>query len=225
MRKNNSLDENYFKQTNNRRSPYIACFPTSMINGAMTVGLTLPEPIPGSDESKYDQWEDRFDTFLHSDTVINHFADNAIVQSMIQDNYDYREIYTVEEWAFNKWMGAPRCKFIADISKYDIFNIINAGGALVTSGKFSHFNHVVCVVGYEAHDETHELEKIIFDDPYGDPRKNYKPVGVGGNDVEFSIDDFWNATMKSGGTHFGIVFLPVGSPGFKRKNLDHIYFK
>lgn len=215
MIKNNSKPENYYKQTNNLRSPYVSCFNTSMINGSQTVGIQLPDrkSLP-AEEATYDQPEDQLDVHVHSDKVIEYFKNNRDVQSLLNQDYDYREIYAVEEYAFNDWIGKRVCKFIPHLTMENMIEIIDRGGAIVTSGKFCGFGHLVCVVGYKVDDVTHRLTHMIIDDPYGNPLKNYKPLGQGGNDVEYPVEEFWLATNKSGAItnpqHLGIVFLPNG---------------
>lgn len=215
MIKNNSKPENFYKQTNNRRSPYVSCFNTSMINGSQTVNIPLPErnSLP-EDEAFYDQPEDQFDVHVHCEKVIKHFENDRDVQKLLAEDYDYREIFAVEEYAFNDWVGKRVCKFIDGLTMENMIDIIDRGGAIVTSGRFCGFGHLVCVVGYKVDDASHRLTHIIIDDPYGNPLKGYKPLGQGGNDVEYPAEDFWRATNKSYSIerphHLGIVFLPNG---------------
>ena len=124
MIKNNSKPENFYKQTNNRRSPYVSCFNTSMINGSQTVNIPLPErnSLP-EDEAFYDQPEDQFDVHVHCEKVINHFENDRDVQKLLAEDYDYREIFAVEEYAFNDWVGKRVCKFIDGLTMENMINI------------------------------------------------------------------------------------------------------
>ena len=111
---NNSKDENFHKQTNNDRSPFVSCFPTAMINAAETVRVILPnEP---SKTSFYTQEEDQYDWFLHTDPEVVNFWNNPRYKHLLDSGSDPREIWDVEHFAFNKWVGHNVCSLNYNLS-------------------------------------------------------------------------------------------------------------
>ena len=207
---NNSKVGEYYKQTNNDRFPGVSCFPTSMINACATVGLlNFPKP-KCTDQAKYSQPEDQYDWFIHSKEITDWADSQKDIVDLINQDYDYRELYRVEEYAMNQWWGKDVCKFVGKITADGIKDVLSHGGVFVTSGRFCKFAHVVCVVGFITEDKNSKLTHFIVDDSYGNPLKNYKLVGYDGDDVIEPFDYFWKATEKAGGNHFGIVFLPNG---------------
>lgn len=230
LRLNNSKKDDYYKQTNNERDPFITCFPTSMINASRILINKNLISYPNN-TTNYSQPEDQYDYFIHNDKEVYDFAKK---NNQIVEGYDLREMYSVEEFAFNKWVGKKVCNLNLNITISEIVDVLNAGGAVVTSGKFCGFAHVVTIVGYErvigddydtVKDVSSEemlnntpkefdlanLVNVIIDDSYGDPRTGYKPVGVGGNDVVFRFRDFLSAINKGTNDspkYFGITFDP-----------------
>ena len=202
--KNNSKAEEYYKQTNNEIDPFISCFPTSMINAGATIGVEFPK-----DDSKthgYVQPEDQYNWYLETNETCKKFWSKPEFASYVKNPENHpRELWEVEEYCFNKWVGADICKYVPNITIQRIVDLLNRGGAVVTSGKFCGFSHVVAIVGFKANaiDKNNikedEVTHFIVDDSYGNPFNNYKPVGVGGNDLEWEKDKFLAAINKGKG--------------------------
>jgi hypothetical protein len=201
---NNSRAENYYKQTNNKRDPYASCFPTSMINAGETVKVPFPSPHP-----TYER-DDQYDEYLHRPEIVE-WASRRNLRTT--SDTDLREYWEVEEYAFNLWIGSKVCSIDWKLTKETVIDTLLGGGAIVTSGIFASYRHVVCIVGFESvkanSADIVALRSIIIDDSYGNPHNKYKPVGVGGNDVVYDCDEFWNVTEKDKGMHYGVIFKPA----------------
>lgn len=229
---NNSTD--YYTQINNKRDPYVTCFNTSMVN----VGLDIMKLIPPTSEDKtggYTQPEDQFDWFIHNSPEIKEWfdkycADNPWVKTYVNTKgNDMRELWEVEAYCFNKWIGRNVCRINYKMSRHDFIEEIQNGRGVVTTGKFYGFAHAVSVVGFTAEvtsldsDLTirgsnisipitvscDEVNKIIVDDSYGNPNNKYKPVGIGGNDVHLQKETFFTAINKGSSEKeifYGILF-------------------
>ena len=201
---NNSVGKDYYKQTNNERDPYIACFPSSMINAGSVIGLDFPTDKEHT--NGYSQPEDGYDWYLENNSECKAFYNKPAYKSYVSAPGNHpRELYDVEHFAFNKWMGKEVCKLKYGCSVADIVNVLNYGGAVVTSGNFCGFGHVVCIVGFKCtiepgkvtdKDVVNGLTHFIVDDSYGNPHNRYKPVGVDGNDVLWEKDAFLTAINK-----------------------------
>lgn len=199
--KNNSKPEDYYKQTNNEIDPFISCFPTSMINAAAVLGIVFPK-----DKDKtggYVQPEDQYNWYLEHDEGCRKFWSKPEFAKYLDDPANHpRELWEVEVYCFNRWIGRDVCKYVPNVKIQQIIDLLNKGGTAVTSGKFCEFGHVVAVVGFKADsvDENNvkesEVTQFIVDDSYGNPHNNYKPVGVDGNDVEWEKDKFLAAINK-----------------------------
>jgi hypothetical protein len=92
--------------------------------------------------------------------------------------------------------------FRPDISPKTIIKTVDAGGAVVVSGKFPQqgtapIDHVVAIVGYR--EEVGDFCSFIIDDPWGDYRTGY--TGHNGNDILLPLDDF-DALIKPPGRVF-----------------------
>lgn len=210
FRRNNSKDENFYKQTNNERSPFVACFTTSMINSSINVGTIYPAYA-----GRYSQLEDQYDEFIYSDKMKDWYTNKADkdVRNMIANGIEPREIWAVQEYCFNAWVGYKACYIKWNLTRSMLISHLYSGGSLVMGGRFAGYGHMVSVCGYTSEDESPEnikaVQNIIFDDPYGDPRQEYKPVGVNGNNVELPFEEFWKIIRgNSADSKFGVMFDP-----------------
>lgn len=226
---NNSTD--YYKQTNNERDPMITCFNTSMVN----VGLDIMKINPPTGKDKtggYTQPEDQFDWYMHNSPEVKAWVDDYCktewVADYLKDGGDIRELWEVECYCFNKWIGRTVCRINYHMTKHDFIEEIQRGRGVVTTGKFSGFAHAVSVVGFKSiitnydHDiyltgdnislpvdnDCAFVEEMIIDDSYGNPLNKYKPVGVGGNDLHLNAIDFFKAINKDSKheTYYGVIF-------------------
>lgn len=216
---NISNPNDYYKQTNNVRAKYASCFNTSMINFAEVGKIKFPtNPVKDKKTNViYTQPEDIYDYFIENDPELVKWYMNipSIAKNILSGEYAAREFWDIEVKAFNKWVGKNACFIKYKLTLDDIIKSINNRHPVVISGKFCGFSHVVCIVGYKAQSTeptAEDLDSLIFDDPYGNPLKNYKPVGVGGNDISMSVSDFWKLTQKSDGSHYAIMATDWESP-------------
>lgn len=225
---NNSTPENYYKQTNNERDPYVTCFNTSMINvGIGVMGYDLP--TSSSKTGGYTQPEDQFDWYMHESPDVNDwikkFTSTDWVKQYLNSGGNIRELWEVEAYCFNKWVGRDVCKTNYKLKEIDFINQIQLGKGVVTTGKFCGFNHAVSIVGFKSNPNNisdiqilhgadssidvpiDTVTDIIINDSYGDPLKNYKPVGVGGYNVFMEKNDFFKKICKSDNNiYYGITF-------------------
>ncbi len=199
---NNSKPFNYHKQTNNVRSPSVACFPTSMVNAAYTAGIPVAD-MAIYKNNLYTQDEDVFDAFLHTPELMRYYKCKPCLWDYIKrPGNDARELWDVEEYAFNKFVGEKVCYIDWNLKIEKLIDTLLSGGAIVTSGFFYRFHHAVSIVGFTSSGEDgdkdpYKLENIIIDDSYGNVNTNYESVGVGGNDVEVPVLDFLNMIHKN----------------------------
>jgi hypothetical protein len=237
---NNSRDEDYYKQTNNKIDPYNSCFPTAMINAAFTAKWKpiLPPPEEGF------EYDDQFNKYLSSPIMKSWYGSRngkapADVKKAISLGTQPRELWEVEKYGFNTWadVKSERTDELLngvyidwDLSIKKVLSVIRRGGAIVTTGVFAGYRHAVCIVGYHAEKDSPDPEvarvkSIIIDDSFGEVRTSYKPKpGIGGNDVPLHVKRFWNITEKDSERHYGIIFRPLlnytNPPKPKRVELD-----
>jgi hypothetical protein len=215
----NSIQDEDHKQTNNLRNPSVTCFPTSMINCGKTIGLKtkdFPKPV----DPKYTQEEDAFDEFIASDFVTTWWRKRPdFVNAVDVQKLHPRELWEIEVFAWNEWMNKtrpdlyPMARIDWNMTVKEMVDHLTTGGAIVTSGKFAGFAHVICVVGAvftggipgnEGAFNENTITHVVVDDSYGNPLNSYKPVGVGGNSVRLPLKYFMDCTVRSGGVRFGI---------------------
>ena len=230
---NNSSD--YYKQTNNERDPYITCFNTSMINVALDI-MKIKAPDGNDKTGGFKQPEDQFDWYMHNSPEVKKWVDDYCktpwVADYLKTGGDIRELWEVEAYCFNKWIGNIACRINYNMKRRDFIEEIQRGRGVVTTGKFCRFAHAVSVVGFVAevdnngfiskditfkgdnisipiNEDSKEVKEIIIDDSYGDPRNKYAPVGVGGNDVHLQKEEFFTAINKGSNSNeqfYGIIF-------------------
>lgn len=215
---NNSKDADFSKQTNNKRSAMVACFTTSMINAALAVDTIFPKYTG----TQYDQLEDQYDEFIYSPAMTDWYTNKAPkdIRNMIAKGIEPREIWAVQEHCFNAWVGYDACKIKWNLNKADFIKHLFNKGTLVMGGKFCGFGHMVSVCGYKSEsDDPNKVNMVkfaTFDDSFGDPRTNYNPRGIGGNNVDLPFDEFWNLIRGDSATaKYAVLFEPgkyINSP-------------
>lgn len=227
----NSNANDYHIQTNNARDPFITCFPTSMINWAKINGLN-----PDRKLSKYKQPEDEFDAFIHDDPVMISYVNKLSAQPWVRDYLekggDVRELWDVEVYGINKWLGEDHAKANYNLSIQDIVYEIQSGRSIVTTGEFCEYSHAVTIVGFKALSNTTMLDKdielagsnmsfpvdgdrftltdIIILDSYGNPNDKYSVLGKGGFNVVIPIDEFLSRINKGSdeqSIYYGITYI------------------
>ena len=150
----------YFSQMESEIDPKNMCFPTSMINSALSVGYSF-------DKNELD----KYDNFIHSAIVtkyVNRYAPRYIKQMVNSGEYDQRELWQVEELAFNSYMGKRVCELKTNKLLEEINEELSLGRTLVISGEICNRNHCLSVIDID------EDGNYILIDPYGDPTIWYK---------------------------------------------------
>lgn len=224
---NNSTPDNYYKQTNNERDPYITCFNTSMINVGIGI-MKYDLPTNPGKTGGYSQPEDQFDWYMHESPEVTRwvkdFSSTGWVKEYLNSGGNIRELWEVEAYCFNKWIGEDVCKVNYNLREIDFIDQIRNGKGVVTTGKFCGFNHAVSVVGFEStlknastsfnlsgKDESIDVDidnvnHIIINDSYGNPLNDYKPIGVGGFNVFMEKEDFFKKILKAGDVNVSIYY-------------------
>lgn len=150
----------YFSQMESEIDPKNMCFPTSMINSALSVGHS------------FDKYElDKYDNFIHSTIVnkyVNKYAPKYIKQMVNSGEYDQRELWQVEELVFNSYIGKRACELKTNKLLEDINGELSLGRTLVISGEICNRNHCLSVIDID------EDGNYILIDPYGDPTIWYR---------------------------------------------------
>ena len=150
----------YFSQMESEIDPKNMCFPTSMINSALSVGHSF-------DKSELD----KYDNFIHSTIVtkcVNRYAPRYIKRMVNSGEYDKRELWQIEELAFNSYMGKKVCELKTNKLLEEINDELSLGRSLVISGEICNRNHCLSVIDID------ENGDYILIDPYGDPTIWYK---------------------------------------------------
>lgn len=205
---NNSRDNEYHIQIDNKRSPSIACFPTSMINSAYVAKIPVKQMMTYHNDI-YNQDEDIYDAYIHTPEIIDYIMnDNELKRAYTIDKTDPREMWKIEEYAFNKFIGKNVCSLDFDLTMEKILYILYNGGAIATSGLFYKFHHVVSIVGYECENSSFakdykSIKNIIIDDSYGNVQEKYSNVGMNGNNDSIPILDFLRIISKTNRTKIG----------------------
>lgn len=227
---NNSRKDEFHTQINNKRFPQVTCFNTSMINGGNVIRVKYPVDYA----PQYSQLEDKYDYHIHNDPDVAAFVKaNKDVFNLVNQGYDLREIYAVEEFAFNHWIGEKVTTAKYDLTLQKVLKILTCGGAIAGSGKWNNLAHVVTTVGFVydcpsiqsdayysgvaekaeleiINDRTSTLKEIIIDDSYGNPIEGYAKM-LSGNDTRVPLDTYVRSMDKhisSVPTFYGCVFLP-----------------
>lgn len=194
---NHSKDEDYSRQDNNLRAGLVACFPTSCWNAAYGVGYKVPKMRKKA--SRYNQAEDIYDEYIHSKEIIEWAKSGASKDAKwgFENGIDLREIWDVEVYAFNKFIGKENaCELKTIKGAKEFYELLRKGRTFVVGGKFAGLSHMVALVGcrgfykdLKTKDVDVDRLEFIIDDSFGDFRKKYRPIGVGGNNVPVKADE------------------------------------
>lgn len=226
----NGSKEKFKTQIDNERDRYDACFPTNMINVASIYGLDKEFPITHDKTGGYKQAEDALDWFIHNNRECINFVNKnpAFKSYALKKENDIRELWDVEVFAFNKWIGKNVCKVNYDLKLCDMASILNDGKGFVTSLKYSKFSHVISVVGADLFcnkdgsvnnitqeqrkikDDFSNVESVIIADSYGDINEGYVKSKADCWSIKVSkekILDYINKdSLKKTQIFYGIVF-------------------
>lgn len=183
----------YVSQMESEIDPKVMCFPSSMINASICAGYDLDTSVL-----------DVYDTYIHSDviqTYINSYAPRYISRTLNYNDVDVREMWQIEEMAFNSFMGFKVCELKTHVEFKDVVNEIESGNTLVISGKLVGRSH--CVTVTTITDET-----VTFIDPYGDPNTRYRNTDKYAI-VSMDKNDFMRSFKQDDGKYTYISFKRI----------------
>ncbi len=226
--------EEFYTQVNNERDPFVVCFPTSFINWARLLTRVFDLPTGKNKTGGYKQLEDQYDWFMHNDRDVVRFTKQYKEKNAWAKEYDARELWEVEVYAFNKWVGRNVAKLCYNMTEADFAREIQRGRPVITTGKFCGFGHAVTVVGFKAafsgitdcdlslsgdnisipeNEFINDITTININDSYGNPNNNYKPVGKNGFNVSMDASEFFKAIDKRADgalnpVYYGIILDP-----------------
>jgi hypothetical protein len=163
-----------------------------MINVSTICGLEDKYPKTEDKTGGYDQPEDAYDWFMHNNEEVKEFVNkNKLLKDYCsKSGNDMRELWDVEVFAFNKWIGEKVCHVDYNMKKESMAEILNSGKAFVTGLKHV-YSHIISVVGAELFcnaegeikiSEEDKIVKpdlsnvlnILIADSYGDVNEDYK---------------------------------------------------
>lgn len=190
---NISRDDEYHTQLNNRFFPHGACNTTSEINALRSSGVDFDSPF-------HLQPEDYLTQILESEDAWAKMKREF--PWAIRDGYHPRHVHKMLEWAVNtKLVGRDVSFFTESVSLQKIiFHLVKNRQAVIMSGRFTKFGHIVCLVGLETDQSDIEqiegpplvslasIKNFIIDDPYGDWHTGYQSQK--GNNVRFSYTEY-----------------------------------
>ena len=226
----NGSKEKIKTQIDNERDRFNACFPTSMINVATIFGLDKEFPTIHAKTGGYKQAEDAFDWFMHNDKECVSFVNKnpAFKSYALKDGNDIRELWDVEVFSFNKWIGREVCKVNYNFKLNNMAEILNDGKGFVTSLKYSKFTHVISVVGADLYCNTDgsvknitqeqkqvkedfsNVENVIIADSYGDINEGYSKSKADCWSIKVQKEKFLDYinkdSLKKTQLFYGIVF-------------------
>jgi hypothetical protein len=154
------------------------------------------------------------------------------IREYVKAGGDIRELWDIEVFGMNKWIGEDHAKANYNLTIQDIVYEIQSGRSIVTTGKFCGFSHAVTIAGFKALSDTTMLDKdielagsnmsfpidgrsftltdIIILDSYGNPNDRYSVVGKGGFNVVMPVDKFLSCINKGSGVdpiYYGITYI------------------
>lgn len=193
----NSRDDEYHSQLNNRHVPRWSCGPTSAINSLRAAGITLPDTGGAQPE----------------DALVELLTTPEAYDRMDAENPGYRAqgyepymVHSVLEWGVNRFIGRAVDVFSTNWTLRHLLIQILEGRTLVMSGPFTGSGHMVSVVGVTVaeHDwgedysrfDLGRVGEVIVDDPYGDYHDGYRSPH--GNGIRFSLEEFNRLTNARG---------------------------
>jgi hypothetical protein len=129
------------------------------------------------------------------DNLLNFIRENPQIQQR-WDKIDPKHTIPPNQWhellclGTNLWLGTNKIQLYWNLLLEDVVKAVDAGGAVVMSGKFrtvnSEIGHIVPVVGYQAEGPT--VTHLILDDTWGDYRTLYRQTN--GDNVVMPVKDY-----------------------------------
>ena len=184
---NNSLGKPYYTQRNNALAPTSSCSVTAMVSALVSANWPLPI-------GKFEQPEDNLlDYIRQSPEVQKHW--NQIDPKHTSPPNQWHELLCL---GTNLWLNTQRIKLYWNLLLEEVVKAVDAGGAVVMSGRFrtanSEIGHIVPVVGYQS--DGSMVTHLILDDSWGDYHTLYYQTN--GNDVAMPVRDFLHCIRPNG---------------------------
>lgn len=196
---NFSKDFDYHKQMNNKRHPITECGPCSDAMAWYQSGRDKPD-IDGelddyitaqcyTDAAK-EQYKILYPTWYKSDGVT--------------PLYEPHTCFNLRVWVLNNLANDNIAEFRSNITIQQSIEMLNNGYGITTWGHYPYNNgtisHVCSLAGYVT---DNGIKYMIFDDPFGNPNKQYTGDFTG-NNVWITMDNFYawicNGNFKFTGT-------------------------
>lgn len=190
----------YHTQRNNKVIPNESCNVTSMAMGLIYSRIPIKWPEGIQDED----WLNGMLQTAEAYKAMERIAPWAVGKR------NPREVHAMLQWVANKVAGYECDELIYSGSIEDIISQLTKKYAVVVSGKFTPYGHVVCVVGVSSHQDLSKptepedvdigaVEGFILDDPWGDVTLSYQgEKGKLGNDVTVGYA-YFNQTVVTCG--------------------------
>jgi hypothetical protein len=219
---NVSTGFDYDSQRKNSIRPNITCNVTSMCMALKYSGYTLPLPNPMPDGYTEDDVLENF-MLTNEDVSAYYKKIDPNSWSIWQANLDNpkvctppNEYHAVLCYGVNLWLGQSVDTFKTNATMQEIIYQFTIGKAVVHSGLWSGFHHIICSVGVITDQDLsviqspldidlNQVHTIIVDDPYG--RYNIAYSNPDGNDVQVSYSDFIKFTNTLGQTNNKVVHI------------------
>jgi len=196
MKINVSKGFRYHTQRNNLIAPNYSCNVTAMAMGL--IYSRIPIDWPGRIQN-----EDWLNEILETREAIDAMEKLA---PWAVGKIHPREINEMLVWVANKVSGYE-CDQLVEEPVGSIVSQLTKGYAVVTSGKFTVYGHVICVVGAESDQDLSRplecedvdirtIKNFILDDPWGNVNELY--MNKNGDDIEISYEYFNEMVTEEG---------------------------
>lgn len=196
MKINVSRGFRYHTQRNNVIAPNYSCNVTSLAMGLIYSRIPINWPKGIQDED----WLSEILETQEAISIMRKLTPWAV------GKLHPREVNEMLVWVANKAAGYE-CDQLVEEPIGSIVSQLTKGYAVVTSGKFTVYGHVICVVGAESEQnlsrpierediDISAIKGFILDDPWGNVNELY--MNKNGDDVEISYD-YFNKMVKEEG--------------------------
>jgi hypothetical protein len=192
MIKQNLDPDNYYTQKNNTISPCSACMPTSRVMFYLGNGIEIPNS-----------------SGLAHDDYLMSILKTSEAWEFMSSRYPWATSQKFPPWEIHgmynnyldiKLFGKKTAEFNTDLTFDDIFQLMDDGEIVMTSGSFPEAGidgHAFCFTGYAQN-------CLLIADPYGDFHTNY--ISGSGYGVTMSKKEF-KEHVKPAVTKWGHVLI------------------
>jgi len=218
FRVNVSDNKPYHSQRDNKIRPLITCNVTSMCMALLYSGYRLPTPVGEQDEDALEQ-------FMLTDSHVSEYYKtiDPVEWQKWQNNKDNPKVCTPPNeyhkvlcYGVNLWLEKEVDVFLPSCSMKQVIFQFLKGKAVVHSGLWDGFHHIICSVGVISNQDLStvktvdeidlaQVQSIIVDDPYGNYATKYQDPN--GNDVVVPYKDFIAFTNTLGSETSKMVHL------------------